>query len=173
MSLCVIIIIYKYHTSKNKEGYSNVYDNIINDTEKIKDENTNYANISHLYKSTESTNPFSNILIGDKLDVNDKPAPPAFNNSVNNNIIDATKSMIQKLNPDIKDIDDKLCGNLVDKLQFEQNLRPFYSTPNTNIATDQDSFIDFLYGDMPSCKNKKFKNENVNTCTGNDSYNLF
>jgi len=29
---------------------------------------------------------------------------------------------------------------------------PFYSMPNTRIPNDQTAFADFLYGNMPSCR---------------------
>jgi hypothetical protein len=181
ISLCVIIIIYKYNTSNlsgdinnSTEGYSNLYKNPspLHDIENIQNSD-NFKDISHLYKKTKTINPFSNVLLGEKSNNEDKPAPPAFNKTVNNSIISATKDMIQDLNPGINDINEKLHGNLVDNLKFEQSLRQFYSTPNTNITSDQETFMDFLYGDMPSCKNSKFKTENNDLCSGNDRYNLY
>jgi hypothetical protein len=164
LSLCVVIIIYKYNTitiKKKIDGFSNLNENDeINTKTKI----DTFDEIKNLYKTPKSNNPFSNTLVGSINMNNDKPAPPAFNNTVNNTIIDKTKELIKNLNPDIPDINDKLYGNLVDNFNFEQSLRPFYSTPNTNIATDQETFVNFLYGDMGSCKDKLFNNKNPEIC---------
>ena len=48
--------------------------------------------------------------------------------------------------------DEKLYKNLGDNLTFQNSLRNFYSTPNTNIPNNQKDFAEFCYGNMASCK---------------------
>jgi hypothetical protein len=174
LSLCATIIIYKYNKKNNTsfaEGYSEY------NPDPIKKTPIPYKNIEHLYKKKDATNPFNNVLVGTTYKDDDntcKPAPPAYNKVVNDNIIENTKEMIQTLNPDIDNINDKLHGNLVDDLKFEQSLRPFYSTPNTCISNDQDTFIKYLYGDTSSFKNNHFKKTNDSISNNsNNEYTLF
>lgn len=55
-----------------------------------------------------------------------------------------------------EDINDKFNYNLYQSVDdvYEKNnsRRQFYTTPNTQIPSDQDRYLDFLYGDMKSCK---------------------
>ena len=60
--------------------------------------------------------------------------------------------MIQSLNPEIKNTNKQLFGDLGEKFGFDQSMWQYYSTPNTKIPNDQGAFADFLYGDMPSCR---------------------
>ena len=99
------------------------------------------------------SNPFSNVLNTDFNDKpNKKPAPPAFNANVNNEILVKAKKMVSEANPDQPDIADKLFTDLGDQFVFEQSLRPFYSNAATTIPNDQGAFADFCYGSMVSCK---------------------
>ena len=98
-------------------------------------------------------NPFSNVLNSDiEYNPNKKPAPPAFNESVNATILQTAKQLVSNANPDQPDIADKLFRDLGDQLVFEQSLRQFTSNPSTTIPNDQGAFADFCYGSMVSCK---------------------
>jgi len=100
-----------------------------------------------------SSNPFSNVLITDyDYNPNKKPAPPAFNANVNNDILKQAKQLVSEANPDQPDIADKLFKDLGEQFVFEQSLRPFNSNPNTTIPNDQAAFAEFCYGSMISCK---------------------
>jgi hypothetical protein len=100
-----------------------------------------------------SSNPFSNVLVTDyDYNPNKKPAPPAFNGNINNQILSQAKQLVNEANPDQPNIADKLFKDLGDQFLFEQSLRPFNSTPNTTIPNDQGAFADFCYGSMISCK---------------------
>lgn len=100
-----------------------------------------------------SSNPFSNVLITDyDYNPNKKPAPPAFNDNVNTDILKQAKKLVSEANPDQPDIADKLFKDLGEQFVFEQSLRPFNSNPNTTIPNDQGAFAEFCYGSMISCK---------------------
>lgn len=96
-------------------------------------------------------NPFSNVMLTDYTENPEKkPALPAAGSS--DIVTDNAKQMVMKMNPDQPDLAEKLFRDLGDKYVFEQSLRPFYSTPNTTIPNDIQTFTDFCYGSMVSCK---------------------
>ena len=47
---------------------------------------------------------------------------------------------------------EKLFADLANEFEFEQSMRPFYSTASSTIPNDQKSFAEFCYGSMISCK---------------------
>lgn len=105
------------------------------------------------FQLPSSKNPFSNILVTDYSDnPNKKAAPPSDNSMVGKDIINRTKQMVQEANPEQHDIADKIFKDLNDKMNFEQSLRSFNSTPGSTIPNDQSAFAEFCYGSMVSCK---------------------
>lgn len=106
------------------------------------------------YYDSDRTNPLGNVLLTDIGDEPDrKSAPPAFNPDVYDDINSSAKKAIQRLNPDIKNINKQLFGDLWQNYEFENSaMRPFYSTANTKVTQDQGAFAQYLYGNMPSCK---------------------
>jgi hypothetical protein len=106
-----------------------------------------------VFDTPDSSNPFSNVLVTD-IDYNPhkKPAPPAYNKIVGDNILTQAKKLVSDANPDHPDIADKLFGDMGSNMEFEQSLRPFTSTPNTMLPNDQGAFAEFCYGSMISCK---------------------
>lgn len=155
----VIYLVYYYHRNEKDKSGKKRLENMSVMMEG--DSNTNPA-IAALGKSMPansvfddptSQNPFSNVLVTDYVENPDKkPAPPAFNQNVNNSILGQAKQLVQEANPDQPDIADKLFKDLGEQLYFEQSLRPFYSTSATTIPNDQQAFSDFCYGSMVSCK---------------------
>lgn len=108
---------------------------------------------TEVFTVPDSSNPFSNVLVTDyDYNPNKKPAPPAFNANVNNQILTQAKQFVQDANPDHPGIADKLFKDLGEQLEFEQSLRPFNSNPATTIPNDQGAFADFCYGSMISAK---------------------
>ena len=105
------------------------------------------------YNETQKKNPMGNVLL---TEISDNPlrknAPPAFNSVITDDINNATKKTVQMLNPGIKNTNVQLYGDLAEKIEFEDSMRPFYSTPNTKVVNDQTAFAEYLYGNMPSCK---------------------
>jgi len=106
------------------------------------------------YVETKKQNPLSNVLLTDIGDNPDrKPAPPAFNAGVSNDIDAATKQAVQMLNPGIDNTTKQLYGDdIIESINFDNSMRAFYSTPNSRVTNDQSAFANYLYGDMPSCK---------------------
>ena len=101
----------------------------------------------------DSSNPFGNVMMSDyDYNTNKKPAPPAFNSKVNTAILSSAKQLVNEANPGQPNIADKLFNYLGDNMAFEQSLRPFNSNPSTTIPNDQQSFAEFCYGSMISCK---------------------
>ena len=105
------------------------------------------------FETTSKKNPLGNVLLTEIMDnPTRKPAPPSFNTEVYEDINVSTKKMIQTLNPGIKNTNKQLFGDLGEQFEFDQSQWSFYSTPNTKIPNDQGAFADYLYGDMPSCR---------------------
>jgi len=96
------------------------------------------------YTKPTAENPFMNVTLADYMDnVNRGPAEPyAENNS--------TSEQIKK------DIDNKYLTNLYkdasDLFGRDGGERQFYTNPATTIPNDQGKFAQWLYGNMPSCK---------------------
>ena len=106
-----------------------------------------------VFDEPDSSNPFGNALVTDyEYNPKKKPAPPAFNEGVNEKILKQAKTLVQELNPDQPNISDKLFRDLGEQYVFEQSLRQFTSNPSTTIVNDQTGFADFCYGSMTSCK---------------------
>jgi hypothetical protein len=110
------------------------------------------------FKEGTKKNPFSNVLltqIGDSPER--KSAPPSFNVDVSEDITTNVKRSVQMMNPDIKDTDKQLYGDLWQNFLLDDSNRVFYSTANTRVEPgDQSSFGKFLYGYMPSSKGSDF-----------------
>ena len=105
-----------------------------------------------VFDQPKAENPFSNVLV---TDINGnpmkKPAPPAYNDQVNKNILAAAKEAVLNANPGNPDISDKLFKDLGEQMSFEQSMRQFYSNPATTTPDDQKAFAEFCYGGMISC----------------------
>ena len=128
------IIIFLQHNQKKKNKNTKLVKNI------VKEGFTNPA----LYKELQSgftqpwpANPMSNVMLPEiQGNPNRKAAPPAFNPAVEKEINESTKEMIKKVNP-TDDIDERLFKDLGDNFTFEQSMRNFTTTPNTQIPNDQ------------------------------------
>jgi ABC-type multidrug transport system fused ATPase/permease subunit len=105
------------------------------------------------FEKTSKRNPLSNVLL---TDIQDNPtrlsAPPSFHTEVYEDINNTTKKMVQMLNPGIKNTNKQLYGDLGEKFEFDQSQWSFFSNPNTKVCSDQGSFANWLYGNMPSAK---------------------
>lgn len=108
---------------------------------------------ANTFDEPSDSNPFSNVLLPDyEYNPEKKPAPPAFNSTVNHSILDQAKQLVVGQNPGQPDIANKLFKDLGEQFEFEQSLQPFYSNSSTTIPNDQAGFADFCYGSMVSCK---------------------
>lgn len=147
LTLFMVFVLYYYQQKEKtkKEGYENP----VIDLYKANDLSVPVD----LFQKPDSSNPFSNVLMTDyDYNPHKKPAPPSFNDNVNNNIIEEVKQMVREVNPGQPDITEKLYKDLGEQMMFEQSVGKFYSTPNTTIPNDQAAFAAFAYGEMISNK---------------------
>ena len=118
---------------------------------------TNPVTLETLLRSdfhpTTKKNPFGNVLLTDIMDQPDrKAAAPSFNPDVYEDIMSATKKQTQMLNPGIKNTNKQLYNDLKDNYDLDKSMMRFYSCANTRVASDQNSFANYLYGGMESSK---------------------
>ena len=184
VGIVTLIIIYIYYYQfASKEGFTIANQSPINNqtqtailgntgssSTSLVNPETLEVTLTDNYITTNSKNPFSNVLLPEiKYDRNRKPAPPAFNVQVSTDITKSTKQMVQELNPDIINTNKQLFGDLAENFMLDQSNRVFYSTANTRVTDDQGAYSKFLYGDMPSCKN----NDTLQCVKDNFRYTLY
>ena len=157
VTLGAIYLLYFYHikeidkkeskkiVDELKEGFENPAITFL--------KNNNLQTDPGIFAESTPNNPFSNVLMTDyDFNPHKKPAPPAFNSVINNNILSNAKQLVRDINPDQPDIADKLFKDLGEELVFEQSMRQFVSNPSTTIPNDSTSFAEFCYGSMISAK---------------------
>ena len=174
ITIFVIFILFKMNKDKlTKETFTN---NDITPTQKagyITNPETLDSVLKTEFKEGNKKNPFSNVLltqIGD--DPDRKPAPPAFNVDVDENITTNVKKAVQQMNPGIKNTDKQLYGDLWENFQLDQSNRVFNSTPNTRVTNDQSAYAKYLYGTMPSAKGSTME-DNLQREKDNYRYTLY
>lgn len=152
-----------YDKYKNGEGYLNPLQKylVLTSSKEISPPNTE----TESYQEGTPSNPLSNVLLTDYDEhPYKKPAPPSGSNY--NQILGNFKKLILQQHPDQPDIRDKLFFSMTDQLDFENSLRPFYSTANTTIPNDQTGFAEFCYRDMIA-NNVTCKEGNLLACDRN------
>lgn len=98
-------------------------------------------------------NPLMNVMPADIIDKPDRPeANKSYNNEITNKINNSVQEFVSNDFEENDKIKEKLFRDIGDTWEFEQSMRTWYTTPNTQIPNDQQSFTDFCYGDMKSCK---------------------
>ena len=137
VSIIILVIIYKTKSkSQQKEAFVGTFtkrDAAVKGISKI---------LEKEFTLKKKKNPMMNVLMTDyKENVNRKPAAPAYNDSV-----------VEDINEKSQNVDKKLFKNLGDNLSFQHSMRNFYAMPNTQIPNNQKDFAEFCYGNMPSCK---------------------
>jgi hypothetical protein len=158
--IVVIFILYRMQKQKitkellnSKEGFSGINNSTLSNDETIITPDTLKGYLKSEFTKVNKKNPLGNVLLTEIVDdPTRKSAPPSFNTEVYEDINVTTKKMIQSLNPGIKNTNKQLYGDLGEQFEFDQSQRSFYSTPNTRIPNDQGAFANYLYGDMPSCR---------------------
>lgn len=116
---------------------------------------TKSEGFANLTKHTESsnTNPFMNVLLPQ---IQDDPkraaAAPAYKPDVMEQINTSTQEMVVNKFDNKDGIKSKLFSDLGDSFMFDRSMTQFNATANTTIPNDQQSFAEFCYGDMISCK---------------------
>jgi hypothetical protein len=101
------------------------------------------------FKEGNRKNPFSNVLLTQINDTPDrKAAPPSFNVDVEEDITKNVKKAVQMMNPEIKNTNKQLFGDLYQEFELDQSNRQFFSTANTRVANDQGAFAEYLYNNL-------------------------
>lgn len=101
------------------------------------------------FKEGNRKNPFSNVLLTQiNGDPERKAAPPSFNVDVDEDITRNVKKAVQMMNPDIKNTNNQLFGDLFQEYELDQSNRQFFSNPNTKICNDQGAFAEYLYNNL-------------------------
>jgi len=155
ITLAILFSVYNLR-KRNKESFTNVRTSNSNSNSGNSKKDT--ITLETLLKKdchpTTKQNPFGNVLLTDIMDHPDrKSAAPSFNPDVYENINKVTKQQTQMLNPDLKNAQKELYGDLYDNYQFDtQMMQRFYTTANTRVCNDQGAFATYLYGNMPSGK---------------------
>lgn len=103
-------------------------------------------------QSIEQNNPFGNVLMTDyKYNPNKKSANQDYTPDLEQSINKKIKEFIVQENNDNNEINN-LFNNVGDQFTFEQNNRQFYTNPSTTIPNNQDDFLSFCFGTLPSEK---------------------
>lgn len=129
------------------------------------------------YTLPSVNNPIMNVLMTDYIDNPQRgQAAPCFNPKIEKHINLKTKDFIlsdmQNYDPNQQTTDDlykRMFNDLGNEMTFEQSMRPFHSTANTQIPNDQSGFANYLYGNMPSCKD----GDGIQCIKNNRRYNLY
>lgn len=141
-SIIVLYLVQNRSSSKNldiKEAFTN---NLSSDYELNKNN----------FTKPSATNPLMNVLIPEILyDPKRKPAAPAFNPVVEEDINKSVKEFIEKPFND-KNIGKKLFSDLGDDMMFNRSMLPWSATANTQVPSDLNAYKEFVYGDMISGK---------------------
>jgi hypothetical protein len=152
-----IMVLYFYQ--KNKEKAVIAYPPaasvppVVEGFQEIKDQQAMVSVMDSQYVENTQTNPLSNVLLTEYVDDPlRKPAAPAFNPIVAENVTSKVKKAVQSLNCSIENTNAQLFGGLYNQFDLEQSNRSFYSTAITTIPNDQGAYASFLYGTMPSGK---------------------
>ena len=146
ITLVVLVLTYYYLTKKTNKALLNKLKEGFSDTSYYENNKQNFTN-------PKLENPTMNVLLPE---INDNPhrlkAAPAYNKAVEKEINTNTQNFISNnFDGDVK-IKDKLFNDLGDKIEFEQSMRQFYATANTQVPNNQKEFAQFCYGNMASCK---------------------
>jgi len=146
IGVMLLVAIFLFHWAyKRQEGFFLSQRDAL---EKIKQLKTDSDKV---FQAATPVNPLSNVLVTDWTENPQKrPAPPVEKNS-DNILLQAKRTVVQQ-NPGQPDIAEKLFADLADEFDFEQSMRPFYSTASSTIPNDQKAFAEFCYGSMISCK---------------------
>uniref|UniRef100_A0A6C0KEJ8 Uncharacterized protein n=1 Tax=viral metagenome TaxID=1070528 RepID=A0A6C0KEJ8_9ZZZZ len=138
VTLGVVYLIYK---SNQKEGFLSKNSELSESNSEELEENKKVLENPKDFTLPKENNPLMNVLMTDyQDDPLRKPAAPSFN------------PLIEKEINEKVPVDPRIFKDLGDSLSFENSMRNFNSTPNTQIPNDQMAFAKFCYGDMRSCK---------------------
>ena len=161
ITLLIIFVLFMMRKQKVTKQTMNEGFGMQSKSEPAMVQNSSYVNpvtldsvLKSEFKEGNRKNPFSNVLLTQISDDPDrKSAPPSFNVDVEEDITKNVKKAVQMMNPDIKNTDKQLFGDMWQEFELDESNRLFYSTANTRVEPgDQSSFGRYLYGNMPSAK---------------------
>jgi len=101
----------------------------------------NFKSIKNNCVKPSKNNPYMNFTLGDQI------TNPKRNNACN--FEDVRKDQLKYFNTNINN------DNIIDKNDLygiNNNDREFYTMPSTTLVNDQNSFINYVYGDFGRCK---------------------
>jgi len=139
ITLGIIIIMHSMKKdNKNKEGFTDP---------------RLYNVMKGNYTLPTERNPAMNVLLTERKDnPNREAAAPSYNKDIEEKINDKTQEFIVNNFDDKTNIDERLFKDLGDSFNFDQSMRTWYATANTQIPNAQKAFAEWCYGDMVSCK---------------------
>jgi hypothetical protein len=142
--ICVGVVMLYYKNIKENEEKSSVVDDkegfavLEEDTLDYEEEKK-----KGIFQEPSKNNPYGNVLPVDiKENPGRKPAPPAYNKDVDDEIKSAVKDNFNK----------KIFRDLGDNISFDESQRQFMTMPNTTIPNNQRGFAEFCYGNLASDK---------------------
>lgn len=138
-AVTLVVLVVLYNSQKGKEISKKV-------AETMKEGFTSpefYELTKQSYTQPKPQNPLMNVTLPQiNEEPERKPAAPAYNKQVEQEINDSVKS----------NLDPRLFKDLGDSMEFEHSMRQYYSTASTTVPNDQKAFAEFCYGTMKSCK---------------------
>jgi hypothetical protein len=181
-TLLVIFVLYKMRKQKItkdliNEGFNVQGNNVTGLTHNLNSSNKTVTLKEVLkteFKEGNRKNPFSNVLLTQIMDDPDrKAAPPSFNVDVSEDITKNTKKTVQMLNPEIKNTNKQLFGDLWENFELDQSNRAFYSTANTRVTNDQGAYAQYLYGNLKYSAKESTPEGNLQRIADNYRYTLY
>lgn len=137
VALAILVILYFTQSKKTKKEEIKTA---------LKEGFTNpklYEATKQYFTQPTKENPMMNVQQQEyKYNNQRKQAAPAYNKKVEEEINESVKSGLDK----------RLFQDLGDNVDFDNSMRQFYTTANTQIPNDQKAFAEFCYGGMTSCK---------------------
>ena len=163
ITLAIIVILYFVQNKVSSNGNGGNSENgdendDENDVNGTKEGFSGMDFINNNFTNPSKVNPLMNVALTEYTDNPEREAAaPAFNEYVIDEINENTKDFVidQFVDSDAtekKKLKDRLFADLGDNFEFDQSMRNFYATPNTQIPNDQNAFANYCYGDMISCK---------------------
>ena len=131
--LCLIVLYYFY--LKDKKGFQE-----------------SFAMLHNIYEPNKvhQNNPFDNPLTNDFNTPNKQDEAP--NNEVyNDELTNIAKKSILAINEENKD-NKKLFSDLESNHEFENSMRQFHSVAGSSVPNNQENFLKYCYGSLPSDK---------------------
>lgn len=147
--ITIILIVFYYKNKEGLTGFNNNNDNNLDVMEEV----SNIEPQQQEQTIPNVNNPLMNVMLNE---IGDNPhrgtAQDSFDENVYNEINNKTKEQIINNNG----LDNRLFNDSSDAMEFEQSMRSFYTTANTQIPNAQDEFSQWCYGNMTSRKDGEY-----------------